>query len=43
MMGKTEGLFAVLVVWSINFALVKNRICDWCKLREMGGRGVYDY
>ena len=24
MMGKTEGLFDVLVVWSVNFALAKN-------------------
>ena len=24
MMGKTEGLFALLVVWSVNFALAKN-------------------
>ena len=24
MMGKTEGLFAVLVVWSVNCALAKN-------------------
>ena len=24
MMGKTEGLFAVLAAWSVNFALAKN-------------------
>ena len=28
MMGKTEGLFAVLAVWSVNFALAKNQECE---------------
>ena len=29
MMGKTEGLFAVLAVRSVNFALAKSLECKW--------------